>query len=100
VPFLFIFSPALLLQSDSVTDTVLAIGTAVAGVWLVSAGFVGYLIRPVGILQRAALVGAGLLLLIPPEIGLWALLVNVAGAALAAAVLAYEIIGRRRGAPV
>ncbi len=99
VPFLFIFSPALLLQSDSIVDTVLAIGTAVAGVWLVSAGFVGYVVHPVGILQRAVLVVAGLLLLIPPEIGLWALLVNVAGAALAAAVLAYGIVGRRRRVP-
>lgn len=99
VPFLFIFSPALLLQSDSTVDTVLAIGTAVAGVWLVSAGFVGYVFNPVGILQRAVLVVAGLLLLIPPEIGLWALLVNVAGATLAAAVLAYEIVRRRRGVP-
>jgi TRAP transporter 4TM/12TM fusion protein len=98
VPFLFIFSPALLLQSDSVVDTVLAVGTAAAGVWLVSAGMVGYALRLMTIPVRIAFVLAGSLLLIPPEIGLWALLVNVAGAALAAAVLAYEIIGRRRSA--
>jgi TRAP transporter 4TM/12TM fusion protein len=96
VPFLFIFSPSLLLRGDSLTDTALAIATAVAGVWLVSAGFVGYALRSMNIGTRALFVVAGSLLLIPPEIGLWALLVNIVGALLAAAVLALEVFERRR----
>ena len=48
VPFLFMFSPALLLQSPSPVETAMAVCTAIAGVWLISAGMIGYLLQPLG----------------------------------------------------
>jgi len=98
VPFLFVFSPALLLQSESWSETALAIGTAVVGIWLVSAGMVGYALRPVSWPARIAFVVAGAGLLIPPEIGTWALWANVAGLVLACATLALEAMRGRRSA--
>ncbi|MGE3247444.1 MAG: TRAP transporter permease, partial [Beijerinckiaceae bacterium] len=90
VPFLFVFSPALLLQSSSVPDTLLAIATAIAGVWIVSAGMVGYLMGHVGALERIALVAAGFALMVPHEIATWAMWTDVGG--FIAGVL---LVGRR-----
>ncbi|MDP4593216.1 MAG: TRAP transporter large permease subunit, partial [Beijerinckiaceae bacterium] len=90
VPFLFVFSPTLLLQSSSISATVFAIGTAIIGVWIVSAGMVGYLFGNIAALERLLLIAAGFALLIPHEIATWALWTDVVGAC--AAIL---LVGRR-----
>ena len=90
VPFLFVFSPTLLLQSPSIGATMLAITTAIIGVWIVSAGMVGYLLGHVGMIERIALVAAGIALLIPSEIGTWAAWSDVIGM-----VVAAVLAGRR-----
>jgi TRAP transporter 4TM/12TM fusion protein len=96
VPFLFIFSPSLLLQDPSVARTALAIVTAIGGVWLVSAGMIGYLTRRLALWTRAAILLAGVGLLIPDEIGPWAAGSDLAGAVLAAVVLGWELLAARR----
>lgn len=96
VPFLFVFSPSLLLQSKSVLGTVIAIATAIAGIWLVSAGMIGFIARPLSLALRAGLLIAGLALLVPHEIAAWALWANVAAAPLAALLVAGEIAAARR----
>ena len=90
VPFLFVFSPTLLLQSASIPTTLLAIGTAVIGVWIVSAGMVGYLFGAIGVLERGLLLAGGFALLIPHEVGQWALWTDIAGA-----VVSALLVGRR-----
>jgi TRAP transporter 4TM/12TM fusion protein len=79
IPFLFVFSPALLLIGDPV-EIVLAVVTAVIGVYAISAAFVGWLHGPVGVRRRVLIAMAGVALLLPPGIGgdltLW---VNGAG---------------------
>ncbi|MCC6006399.1 MAG: TRAP transporter fused permease subunit, partial [Rhodobacteraceae bacterium] len=42
IPFLFVFSPGLLLQGGLDLDTVLTIISALAGVWFISAAFAGF----------------------------------------------------------
>ena len=96
VPFLFVFSPSLLLQSKSAIDTAIAIATAVAGIWLVSAGMIGFVTRPLSLALRAGLLAGGLALLVPHEIAPWALWANVAAAPLAALRVAGEIVAARR----
>lgn len=98
VPFLFVFSPTLLLQSGSWVDTAASIGTALVGVWFVSAGMIGYGLRPLGAALRLASMVGGALLLVPLEMASWATAANVAGAIIAAIVLAFEVIGRRNAA--
>ena len=96
VPFLFVFSPSLLLQSNSVPGTAIAIATAIAGIWLVSAAMVGFISRPLPLAIRAGLLIAGLALLVPHEIAAWALWANVAAAPLGALLLAAELAAARR----
>jgi len=79
IPFLFVFSPALLLIGNPV-DSLIAVATAVLGVYAISAAFIGWLHGPAGLVRRTAIAAAGVALLLPPGIGgeltLW---VNGAG---------------------
>lgn len=68
VPFLFVFSPALLLIGDPV-DIAVAVVTAVVGVYAISAAFVGWLHGPAGPVRRVLVGLAGIALLLPPGIG-------------------------------
>jgi TRAP transporter 4TM/12TM fusion protein len=64
VPFLFVFSPSLLLIGHWHVVT-LSIVTAVAGAILLGVGVVGYLFRPVGVVRRVLFLVAAIGLLIP-----------------------------------
>jgi TRAP-type uncharacterized transport system fused permease subunit len=79
VPFLFVFSPALLLKGNAI-DVLLAVGTAFFGMAAVSVGIIGYSVRPIGRIERAAYIVFGILLMIPPGSHLVTILVNVVGA--------------------
>jgi TRAP transporter 4TM/12TM fusion protein len=88
VPFMFVYEPALLLIGDWVTSLHATV-TATLGVILLSAGLFGYLLRPATLWQRAALVAAALLLIKPGWI------TDLAGAALAVAVVGAQLAARR-----
>lgn len=96
VPFLFVFSPTLLLQGTSWAETLLTIATAVVGVWFVSAGMIGYGLRPIAAALRVASVVAGSLLLLPPNMAVWAAMANIVGAVLAVGVLSLQWAGSNR----
>ncbi len=68
VPFLFVFSPSLLLLGRP-GDIVLAVATAIIGVYAISAAFVGWLHGPAGALRRVLIGASGIALLLPPGIG-------------------------------
>lgn len=68
VPFLFVFSPALLLMGDP-AEIALAVSTAVIGVYAISAAFVGWLHGPAGPFRRVLIGLAGIGLLLPPGVG-------------------------------
>ncbi len=99
VPFLFVFSPALLLIG-SWYAVVISIATAVAGAVLLGVGLVGYLFRPIGAIKRLLFIVAATGLLIPVvETGTYAGLtwaVNVVGFLLAAILIAIEWLARSR----
>ena len=96
VPFLFVFSPALLLQDPNVVTTVITVSTAIIGVWLISAAMIGYLFRPLGLALRAGVMAAGVLLLIPSGFGAWVITANAIGAVIAVALLVLEFTASRR----
>jgi len=96
VPFLFVFSPSLLLQGTSWMETSLSIATAIVGVWFVSAGMVGYGLRLMSGWLRAASITAGALLLLPLGMAPWAAYANIVGAVLAVAVTAVGLADRRK----
>jgi TRAP-type uncharacterized transport system fused permease subunit len=94
VPFLFAFSPTLLLKG-SPTDVSLAAVTAMVGTVLLAVALTGYLFREITEIRRA-LLGLAALALLFPHVGpgiLFSWVTNVAGIALAAAVLASEVWG-------
>ena len=90
VPFLFVFSPSLLLQG-SVEDLIIDVSSAIAGVWLISAGMIGYFARNLDIVGRAAFLLAGILLLIPSELGIWAIWTDWVGWSMGIAVVFWDI---------
>jgi TRAP transporter 4TM/12TM fusion protein len=92
VPFLFMFSPSLLiLESTSFTETAVAIVTAIAGVWLISIGMVGYLFRSMPGWARVGFIVAGIGLLIPDQIAPGT---DLVGAILGVVFLTYEFVMR------
>lgn len=88
IPFLFIKSPSLLLNGDAL-NVIVAVVTALGGVWLVSASVVGYLTRPLAATARLGFAISGLLLLIPSGVSGGALTTDFAGF-----VLAVLLVGR------
>ena len=100
VPFLFVFSPSLLLQGGSVLQTIITVASAVAGVWLVSAGVTGFFSRRLPVPMRVGFMAAGVLLLLPSEIGSWAVWTDPLGAALGVLLVRYEISAARRAKSV
>ena len=66
VPVMFVMSPDLLLQGDP-WDSLLAVVTAAAGVWLATGALIGYLFGPMGVPMRIAYGAVGIALLIPAE---------------------------------
>jgi TRAP transporter 4TM/12TM fusion protein len=90
VPFLFIFSPSLLLDGPPLV-LVQDVVTAVAGVWLVSVAMMGFFRRHVGALVRVVIAIGGLLLLVPASAftgGFWT---DLLGGAVMALFIAREI---------
>ena len=95
VPFLFVYSPTLILLGDP-ADIVVNVTTAIVGTYLASLGVVGYFNRPLNPLFRLALVGAGLAAMLPYEIFDNAALVNGVGVGVGLLIVFYEIaVGRR-----
>ena len=101
IPFLFVRAPSLLLEG-SATSVVIAMITALLGVWLICAAFTGYAVRPLSIPMRIGFGVAGLLLFIPADAmprGEWT---DIAGLVLGAVLLGREVFATRmrRPAPV
>jgi TRAP transporter 4TM/12TM fusion protein len=96
VPFIFVFSPSLLLQSTSWMETTYSITMAIIGVWFVSAGMVGYGLRLMSTWLRTASVTSGALLLLPLGMAGWVVYANVLGAVLAVLVTAVGLADRRK----
>ncbi len=95
VPFLFAFSPILIMEGEPwrIAFDVL---TALASIWLVSAGVVGYGLRTLNVSERTIHSLAGAMLLIPTGLFVGALWVNVAGLAVGGTLIAREVVTRRK----
>ena len=97
VPFLFVYSPAILLKGG-LADTVVVVATSLAGIWLICAAMTGYFVRVLDLPVRAGFVAAGVLLMMPHQVSAAMLWANAAGGALGVALVAYELRLRRPAA--
>ena len=94
IPFLFVRAPSLLLEG-SLTSVVISFITALIGVWLICAAFAGYATRLLSPPMRIGFGLAGVLLFIPVDAIRYGVWIDVAGFALAAVLLAREIVAVR-----
>jgi TRAP transporter 4TM/12TM fusion protein len=95
IPFLFVYSPELILVGRP-EMIMFDVATALVAIWLVSAGFVAYALRPLATAERAIFILAGLLLLIPLSLLEYSIYLNVAGLAIAAVLMARQFMQRSR----
>ncbi len=97
VPFLFVASPALLLIGAPLLVAWTAL-TAVAGIWLVTVGVVGFGLRPLGAPMRVLFAAIGLALFIPPYAFSGAPLLEAIGVVGGLGLGAWLYLGHRREA--
>ena len=91
VPFMFIYAPELAAQG-SAPAIVVAVITSIIGVVLLAGGVQGYLLVPASLPERLMLIGGGLCMVMPGT------LTDVIGLALAAAVIFFQFMKKRRAA--
>jgi TRAP transporter 4TM/12TM fusion protein len=95
VPFLFVYSPTLILVGDPL-HIAFDFATALIGIWLMSFGIVGHSFRPINWIDRAAYIVVGTFLLAPIALFPQTIYFNVAGAVLGAGLLVREYFVRAR----
>ena len=99
VPFLFVSSPTLLMQGP-VPDVVLAVATAIMGVYLVSVAVAGFMTRPVGFVLRIAFALAGVALMVPARAFAGAIWTDIAGFAAGTLLIASQLDVVRNMSPL
>ena len=90
VPFLFVSSPALVMQGAPL-EILLAASTAVFGVFLCSVAMVGFMVRPLGLLHRLVFLVTGLLALLPYDAFAGATYTDAVGVAFGLLLLSIEL---------
>jgi TRAP transporter 4TM/12TM fusion protein len=94
VPFLFVYSPAILMQG-SIVDIVTVTITSLFGIWLICAAMTGYFVKTMNWKTRCAFALAGIMMLSPHQVSELMLWINILGAAAGIALIAYELRARR-----
>lgn len=89
IPFIFIYDPAILLMG---TPLAIARATAIlfVGTFLLAAGMAGYLIVPLGNIERVILIGAAIFMIIPETV------TDIIGIAVGVGMFALCTIRKRR----
>ena len=91
IPFIFAYSPEMLLVGDLVWyEVALLVITAILGMIGVAAGLSGYLLKEMNVLERALTIAGGLCLMVPGA------KVDLVGVVILAAVVAMQLCIRRR----
>jgi len=93
VPFLFVYSPAMLMRG-TMLEIAIVTAAAIAGIWCISAALTGYAVRVMSTPVRIGFVACGSLLLLPFQTAAVNGWLNLAGAALATALVIYEWKGK------
>lgn len=94
VPYIFAFSPEMLIIGSDKPwyEIVLLVVTALCGIFIVSAGMEGYLLRPMPWWQRILALAGGLCMIIP------GLATDIAGVVLIALVIVIQLITNKKTA--
>ncbi len=98
IPFLFVLAPELLMEGAPVR-IILITSTAIAGIWLVSTGIMGYMFMRLNWPVRILVAVAGILLVLPSSRIPYARWSDVIGAIIAAGIMAQQFYSARRRKP-
>ncbi|MFA1820397.1 TRAP transporter permease [Virgibacillus oceani] len=90
VPYVFVYSPELLIQGTNVGGAILVATTAAIGVIALGAGFEGYFLRKMNWMLRVLSAASAIVLVVP------GLVSDLIGFSLLAVVVIFQIIKRRR----
>lgn len=90
VPYVFCFSPALLMIDTNAGEVIRIVITSFIGIFGVAAGLEGYLKTKMNVLQRVIFVVSGLMLIFPSWI------TDIVGIVLIAGVIAWQYLGAVR----
>ena len=96
LPFLFVLTPSLLMDG-SWTEIVLNFTRVTFGIWIGTMAAVGFALAPLGRTARLLYAVVSLAVVFPPETFKGAVLINAAGTAAAAALLALDWYRRKQG---
>ena len=92
IPYVFCFSPSMLLiETDALNVAIIAV-TSLVGIFAVAAALEGYLLTHMGIAERVLLVAGGLMMIVPGTV------TDFAGLALIAAGVALQFFKRNKAA--
>ena len=94
VPYIFAFSPEMLIIGSDKPwyEIVLLVITALCGIFIVSSGMEGYLLRPMPWWQRILALAGGLCMIIP------GIVTDIVGVALIALVLLIQVVANKKSA--
>jgi TRAP transporter 4TM/12TM fusion protein len=98
VPFMFVMSPNLIMQGQPI-NILIAVITAFAGVWIATAGMLGYFFQPMKWPVRIGFLASGIALMIPNQAFAGAGFVELAGLVLAVVVVGGEFFATRKLKP-
>lgn len=98
IPILFVLSPSLIMKG-SAFEVVVAVVTAIAGVWLVTAALMGFGLRRMNAITRLGFLVAGLALLLPSGAFPGGEIVDIAGVVMAVLLVGREYLVRSREVP-
>ncbi|SDM58159.1 TRAP transporter, 4TM/12TM fusion protein [Psychrobacillus sp. OK028] len=93
IPYMVIFSPALLMIDTSFWEVVWVVFTAIIGMMSIGAGMIGYWYRKVTWIERIIAIGAGLLLIYPESFS------DIAGLIIFAILLVIQLFTREKKKP-
>lgn len=95
IPFVFVYAPNLIMQGNAV-NIVRAFITAIIGVWMASAGLMGFLFGPLSVWSRIGMCLGGLALVIPGTAFRNAPAVELAGFIIVVLIVGREVLGKRK----
>lgn len=90
VPYVFVFSPQMLLINTTLPEALWVAITAFVGMIGVGAGVIGYWLRPLHVIERLLAIGAGLALIVP------GLATDTVGLAVLGGLWAVQVVQKRR----
>jgi TRAP transporter 4TM/12TM fusion protein len=91
IPFVFVYEPSLIMQGSFI-EIFLCFSSALIGIWVVSAGMLGYVFSKIGSVIRVICIISGLILILPVTIMPYGAVVKVVAAGAVCIILGLELV--------